>query len=102
MAAWRPGVSSDTWRARGGARLQAAGRLPGGRARERRHSRDRVDDQAAASIADGQLVPRHPTGVDGRPPRDLLRDHQFAVVVLGELLEPAGHVDRVAYRGEID
>ena len=41
-------------------------------------------------------------GADAGMVCDLGRDHQLAVVLLGELLEPAGHVDSVADSGEID
>jgi len=48
--------------------------------------RDDADDQPPDAAAEVQLVGRNPATSAPGPARDLLRDHELAVVLLGQAL----------------
>ena len=61
-----------------------------------------IDHQRLCAVAHRQCMAWIRREVDPYTPRDVLREHQLTVVLLGQPLETAGDVDGVPHRGQVD
>src|SRR5690349_21622660 len=60
-----------------------------------------IDRQRLRAVAHRQFVAWTRREVDPYPPRDVLREHQLTVVLLGQPFETASDVDGIPHRGQV-